>query len=59
VELVDYRQALPTAENEFVGARVGIMDQLHRASESADSRHTSGLPRLEFQRLPLSASLSR
>jgi len=58
VELVDIAKLCQRAENEFVGARVGIMDQFASCFGSADHAILLDCRALEFQRLPLSASLS-
>jgi galactokinase len=58
LDLVEIAKLCQRAENEFVGARVGIMDQFASCFASADHAIMLDCRTLEFQRLPLPASLA-
>src|ERR1700687_5618590 len=58
LDLVEIAKLCQHAENEFVGARVGIMDQFASCFGSADHAIMLDCRTLEFQRLPLPSSLA-
>jgi len=58
LDLVEIAKLCQHAENKFVGARVGIMDQFASCFASADHAIMLDCRTLEFQRLPLPASLA-
>jgi galactokinase len=58
LDLVEIAKLCQHAENEFVGARVGIMDQFASCFGSADHAIMLDCRTLEFQRLPLPAGLA-
>ena len=57
LELVEIAKLCQRAENEFVGARVGIMDQFASCFGSVGHAMLLDCRTLEFQRLSLPASL--
>jgi galactokinase len=57
LELLEIAKLCQRAENEFVGARVGIMDQFAACFGSAGNAILLDCRTLEFERLPLPASL--
>ena len=57
LDLVEIAKLCQRAENEFVGARVGIMDQFASCLGSAGHAILLDCRNLEFQRLPLPADL--
>ena len=58
LELKEIAKLSQRAENEFVGARVGIMDQFASCFGSADHAILLDCRSLEFKRLPLPANVA-